>query len=539
MLFTISKEIKSFFRYDIRNYLREIYVEHQKKTQNKNLLIFSTVLTIFTLFIFTLHQFLGFLELHTILANNELMQTKTKWVVGTFVFLLICFNIYSWKLYKGNPLHKYLPLFITLNLTFTSILTIASGNGLIEYHFSIFVVMALITMFHNKQLIKIASAIFVVHHIGGYFFFPELICGTHEYSFGLLLIHALFLVLITLAGIIIITSMENAEREHLAIEEAQSEKLKMMLLEIQSVGQTVLTSAEELANETQDVASSSKEILTSIESTKYNVDETSSYVINTSARADELQSQITHLHQKTCEIAENVDAANIVALNGKADIQNVVNQHANIEQSLDGLKHLVHALFEDSQLVAKQVKEIEQISDQTKLLALNASIEAARAGAHGAGFSVVAKEVQNLANYSKQSTEMIHTLIFNMYDNVAKIQENMTQSMELVQQGTKIIDESQQSFANIVVQSKEVQHETASMREVIENVTLTVKDVNQTFKAVLTSHEKLLMESELSLQASNYQMKNVVDLEKVTFALNEIAERLNDLVLNKDLIEWK
>src|SRR5690625_3685606 len=83
---------------------------------------------------------------------------------------------------------KILPLLLTLTFTFTSIAMIAAGNGFVEYHFTIFMMLALISFFRSIRLVAISTVIFALQHLIGYFYFPELLCGTPDYRFALLLI---------------------------------------------------------------------------------------------------------------------------------------------------------------------------------------------------------------------------------------------------------------------------------------------------------------------------------------------------------------
>jgi methyl-accepting chemotaxis protein len=129
---------------------------------------------------------------------------------------------------------------------------------------------------------------------------------------------------------------------------------------------------------------------------------------------------------------ETADAANIaystavetsqVALNGNQALQNTVNLSdkmvAEIEDSIKQVEHL-NALSKD---VTEIVKTISSIADQTNLLALNAAIEAARAGEHGKGFAVVADEVRLLASRTSASTDEIHKVVnrnISMTESVA------------------------------------------------------------------------------------------------------------------------
>lgn len=83
-------------------------------------------------------------------------------------------------LYKRNPNHDMLPTVLTLSNTFASMAIIAMGNGMVEYHFSIFMVLAMIAFLGSVRMIVVSTILFAVHHFAGYFLFPELICGTHD-----------------------------------------------------------------------------------------------------------------------------------------------------------------------------------------------------------------------------------------------------------------------------------------------------------------------------------------------------------------------
>ncbi|MBQ0140297.1 MAG: hypothetical protein KBT36_13505, partial [Kurthia sp.] len=494
------------------------------------LLFFASVLSISAFIIFFLHKNFGFLEQQVLLENSQISSNNTNTIIALLLCLLLILNIASWTRFINKPSDRKIPWLITLTLTLSSISIIAAGDGLVEYHFSIFVVMALITMFHQKSLLVTSGLVFTAHHLIGFFAFPNLLCGSEDYSFSLLMIHAFFLLLITVAGILITQSMQNSANEHEKLKATSDAKIASLLQEIQIISHAVKTSSDDLTNETAEGFHSSSAIQEAVHATKTTLDTTSTLVKETSASGMELEQQIIDIQTITNEIAVQASKASQVAENGSDSIKTIESHNHLVETSLEGLADLVEQLHEDSKDISNRVVEIEQISDQTKLLALNASIEAARAGEHGKGFSVVANEVQALALNSRVSTAHIMELIASMYAKVEEIQTSMRNSVDEVSKGKRIVENTKQTFTAIVDSSIHMENETTHISQIINSVVQTVKTVNETFKSVLDSNEILLEKSEDSLQASHLQIENMHDLEAVSIQLNNVVNTLNTII---------
>lgn len=497
------------------------------KSKNKLLLLFSSALSITAFIIFFLHRKFDFLQQQVVLVNGQGTSINSTMITTLLLALLILLNIISWIMYLKNHEDKKSPWLITFTLLFSSVLIIASGEGLVEYHFSIFVVMAIITMFHQQSLIFTGAIFFSLYHFLGFFFFPELLCGTADYSFSLLMIHTFFLILSTISGALITKSLQNADEKNEKIQAENDSKISSLLAEIQAISKNVQSSSKDLANETTEVFETSKIIQNAINDTKNTIDQTSTLVSETSDNGLQLEKQIVDIQVITNEIASFAIKASHIAQNGSSSIQTIENHNNSMEDSLNDLSNLVEQLHDYSKEISTRVIEIEQISDQTKLLALNASIEAARAGEHGKGFNVVANEVQKLAVNSKNSTMQIMQLISSMYIKVEDIQKTMTASVEEVSKGRKIVDHTKQTFAQIVDNSKNMEFETTSISKIIDSVVNTVKEVNETFQSVLSSNANLLGKSEESLVSSNNQIESMTDLDIVSKQLNHVVDQLN------------
>ena len=116
---------------------------------------------------------------------------------------------------------------------------------MVEYHFSIFMVIAALAYFENVRLILLSTVIFVIQHLAGYFAFPELLCGTSDYPFNILMIHAVFL-LITSAVVIVQIIVRDKHFSQLKKEKDHADIIKEMMRNITTTSNEVLKNVENL-----------------------------------------------------------------------------------------------------------------------------------------------------------------------------------------------------------------------------------------------------------------------------------------------------
>src|SRR5690625_3153202 len=181
---------------------------------NSLMLVISAMMVLFMWIIYVVHYQFKFLRDYVLLQGVDSLSSSKTILLLVFLVTPIILFLIAYSIYKKDKNAKQLSLLLTLTLTFTSIGMIAAGNGLVEYHFSIFMMLALIAYFRSVQLIVISTSIFAVQHFAGYFLFPELLCGTTDYRFSLLMIHAVYLTLTSLANIILIMYSKRVANEH-------------------------------------------------------------------------------------------------------------------------------------------------------------------------------------------------------------------------------------------------------------------------------------------------------------------------------------
>lgn len=208
-----------------------------------------------------------------------------------------------------------------------------------------------------------------------------------------------------------------------------------------------------------------------------------------------------------------------------------------IEQSVKNTANAVQHLGAQSHQIVEIVEVISGISEQTGLLALNASIEAARAGEHGKGFSVVATEVKKLAEQSEQSAGEIANLVKDVNENISSSIVTMNSLEKVVSEGIHVVKGTDASIDNIVQATRQVDEE-------IQQVSLGTDELSASSEEVVATLEEMSNTSKIasdnSIEISSIiekQVHTIQDIFQSVDLLENHATQLQNILQNFSSME--
>ncbi len=223
-----------------------------------------------------------------------------------------------------------------------------------------------------------------------------------------------------------------------------------------------------LMTSVDDTASSIEQMIASIKQVSENTDALSASAEQTSSSVTEMSAAVKEIEQRAVESARLAEKVSQDASErGMAAAAEAIGGMQNIKEAVEATAAVVNRLGKRSQEIGRILKVIDEVTDQTGLLALNAAILAAQAGEHGKGFAVVAEEIKDLAERTAASTQEISGLIVS-------VQEETTASVLAMSRGVKAVDagvELVNVTNDVLKQVAESSRLSADMARAIERTT--------------------------------------------------------------------
>ncbi len=302
--------------------------------------------------------------------------------------------------------------------------------------------------------------------------------------------------------------VEGTQVEAEAVSDISSsvEQLNSAITEVSDSTESLATSVEESAASIEQMASSISAVTKITHELTGGIDETSSSIGEMSASIreiaknaedlsavseetlsaiDEIISSIKEVEQHAREsaaLSEKVteDASTL----GVASIGKTMEGMRNIKAAVEKTSETIHKLGGRSDEIGNILTVIEEITDQTTLLALNAAILAAQAGEHGKGFSVVAGEIKDLAERTAFSTQEIAQLIQSVRQEVKEAVDSMEDGMTSVNEGLKLTKDASTALHKILESSKKSSEMSNSIKRTTGEQVITAKSVSEAMERV-------------------------------------------------------
>ena len=308
--------------------------------------------------------------------------------------------------------------------------------------------------------------------------------------------------------------------EHIANLSQKSGEISRALAE--SVN-TLSSVADATATMNQELAASTSSITTNSSNSLHEVEKAEANIIS-------IANNLTALSVCNNEVAELSQKVNKLSISNSQIMSNAMNGMNAIHESTDHGKLVIGELLEKSEEILKIVDIITSISTQTNLLAINAAIEATRAGDQGSGFAVVAREVRKLSDETKNAVENIKAVANEVIDHTSLAVESMNTSATLALEGVSVIEEAKQSTSEVTelnnLMGTKITHMNTLSSEVTTNSKHLVTIMNEVKKLAthnLSQLENISSASEENAASTASVLDLIASIEKMATKLNQLS----------------
>ena len=242
----------------------------------------------------------------------------------------------------------------------------------------------------------------------------------------------------------------------------------------------------------REIGSATAQVATAAEQSSAVALQTSNNVVQQRQGTDQVVTAISEMSatfkdvaRSTTDAAEMSQRVNASTMQGKAEIENTISLIKGLEVQAEQTSRIIEELKGESYSISSVLDVIRGVAEQTNLLALNAAIEAARAGEQGRGFAVVADEVRNLAKKTQDSTVSIQKMIANLQSGSDRAATSMQETLGKAQEGAsnvvragELLEEIAEGIATISDSNIQVASAAEQQSQVAEEIHRNVNDIN-------------------------------------------------------------
>lgn len=307
---------------------------------------------------------------------------------------------------------------------------------------------------------------------------------------------------------------------------AMNDQLKGTLTLINNVAETVAANSEEISQSSNEVRSGAEQVARTMQELAEGAEQQASSATDLAQIMENFSATVTIATQEGEELMQHSQSVRDLTLTGQRYMNDSTKQMNDIDDIVQIAVQKVEGLNEQSKEISELVLVIDSIADQTNLLALNAAIEAARAGEQGKGFAVVADEVRKLAEQVSLSVTDISSIVTRIQDETADVTKSLQAGYNEVKKGTAQITETDATFTRISEAVNGMSTNITTITTNLEGISGTTLQINQAIDDIAAISQQAAAGVE---ETSATVQETASTLDEVARGTDQLAARAEEL----------
>jgi methyl-accepting chemotaxis protein len=303
-----------------------------------------------------------------------------------------------------------------------------------------------------------------------------------------------------------------------------------LIKQISHTSEQVAASSEQLTASAEQSAQASNQVAISVTKVARGADNQLRLVHSTTEVIKQMSKGINQVAENATVVSASAERTAKAANDGEHAVEKAVKQMVIIEQKTNATSNTIGELEEKSKQIGQIVEAISSISGQTNLLALNAAIEAARAGEAGRGFAVVADEVRKLAEQSQKATQQIADLIGEVQEKTIDAVVFMNDGKKEVNIGTEVVSLAGKSFREIIMMIREISNQIHEISAAIQQITNSSQHMVGAIQEVDRESKSTAEQTQTVSAATEEQSASIEEIASSSQYLAKMAENLQTAI---------
>jgi len=417
-----------------------------------------------------------------------------------------------------------------------SALLIQQTHGMIETHFTIFVLLAFLLYYRDWRPVVAASAVIAVHHLA-FNFMQGAGLGVYILAsgpnLGIIVLHAAYVIFEAAMLIFLASSLRREALESLQVAalaeligqgdlssrlDAKQLAGRPLLTKIADMQKQLAATICEVNAQTGLVSSTAERLSESSRKVGHSMHEENEATASMAASIEEFTVSINHISENAEEALRLSHESEQSSASGAYVVKSAIGEMQSIAVAIRTLSGNMDQLGGQFDKVANVVNMIKDIAGQTNLLALNAAIEAARAGEQGRGFAVVADEVRKLAEHTSKATEDINHMMQEIQTSKAAALASIEQAVNKAESGVGLAGTAGDTIDAITQQVQRVQ-------QFVAEISSALREQSSAASEIAHSVERISEMVETSSSSMNSAVSDTDQLHQSAQAVNAALER--------------